>query len=513
MLASKRSPQPIGSTEKRANLDIAAVNSAAVAQVASVCRKLLSEGDGILSSISQSFITIAAVFRRSRLEAAKLSFEEALKCANQIGHLTHKAEAERGLFRVVCEQLDEQSAPECLEVVHFYSKAMRHASLAIWHGVEAQMESNWIWSIKVDCFELAREFCLKEDNETTAAFMGRLHKSSLDASFLPEMRYIMMHTIVQKQFQAAVRCLSALDHEGCIKDLSHSARALFEVSSLFPHRHLFFMGATGEQRKALEWLAAFAAELKNLQDDHVLHMNIANAGLMIKQGDYHLTQALSLSADFMTPLFMAMDCFKQAIVYAGSEHGCDLEHEAWACSRLGTIYTKVGLGGVKQPAIGNRYYKKCIELVFCLAQARSCENKQWFREAQHEVEAYQSHGVLRDQKAVTEKREPFLLMIAKEMAPIRKYKRVDHLLNFLSKMYGSPGIASLPVEPNNGHKKKRILHVMRHFDPVKCADEDSGEFGPHIFTRKKVLHEEITRILNRHYETGPTSEGCKNLKR
>jgi hypothetical protein len=512
MLASKRSSPPSGSTEKRANFNIAAVNSAAVAQVANVCRKLLSDGDEILSSISQSLMSIPAVFRRSRLESAKLAFEEASRCANQIGHFPHKAEAARGLFRVVCELLDEQSGPECSEVIHFYCESMQHASLAIWHGLDAQMDSSWIWSIKVDSFELAREFCEKEDHEATSVFMGRLHKASLDTNFLPEIRYIMMHTIVQKQFQAAVRCLSALDHEGCIKNLSHSARALFEAWLLFPHRHLFFRGATEEQRRALEWFAAIAAELKHLQDDYVLHMNIANAGLMIKQGDYHLTQALSLGSDFMTPLFMAMDCFKQAIVYAGSEHGCDLEHEAWACSRLGTIYTKVGLGGDKQPAKGNRYYKKCIELVFCLAQARSCENKQWFKEAQHEVEAYQSHGVLRDQKAVNEKRKPFLLLIAKEMAPIRKYKRVDHLLNFLSKMYESPGIASFPVEPNNGHKKKRLLQVMRHFDPAKCADEQSGEFGPHIFTRKKVLHEEITRILNHHYTTGPTSEGCKNLK-
>lgn len=151
-------------------------------------------------------------------------------------------------------------------------------------------------------------------------------------------------------------------------------------------------------------------------------------------------------------------------------------------------------------------------MAFCLAEARSRENKQWFKEAKREVEAYQSQGVLRDQKAATEKREPFLMLIKKEIAPIRKYKRVDHLLNFLHKTYQSPGIASFAVEPNNGHKKKHLLQVMRHFDPAKCADEESGEFGPHIFTRKKILHEEITRILNHHYSTGPTSEGCKNLK-
>ena len=508
MLASKRSTPSAGSNEKRANVDVAAVNSAAVSQLANVCHKLLSEGDEIVSIISQSLISIPAVFRRSRLETAKLSFEEALRCANQFGHFRYKAEAERGLFRVVCEQLDEQSDPECSQVINLYCEAMQHASSAICHGVHAQLDSNWIWGIKVDSYEMAREFCMKEYYESTGAFMGRLHKASLDLVFLPEIRYIMMHSIAQKQFQAAVRCLSALDYEGCVEELSHLARAMFDASSLFSPRHLFFTGATVEQRRNLKWLEEIAAELKIFHDDHLLHMNIANAGIMIKQGELHLAQALSLGGDFGTPLFMAMDCFKQAIVYASSEHGCDLEHEAWACSRLGTVYTKV----TKVPAIGNKYYKKCIQLAFCLAEARSCENKQWFKEAKRQVEAYQSQGVLRDQQAVTEKREPFLLLIKKEMAPIRKYKRVDHLLNFLHKTYDAPGIASFPVEPNNNHKKKHLLQVMRHFDPAKCADEESGEFGPHIFTRKKILHEEITRILNHHYSTGPTSEGCKNLK-
>lgn len=149
-MSLKRSPLPTSTTEKRTKSNISAVNSAAVAQLANVCRELLSEGDEIVSILSQIVFPIHAVYRRPRLDTAKLAFEKALRCATQIGHNRHKAEAERGLFRVEWERLDELSDPDQSQVILFYCEAMRHASLAICHGVHAQMDSNWIWSIKVD---------------------------------------------------------------------------------------------------------------------------------------------------------------------------------------------------------------------------------------------------------------------------------------------------------------------------------------------------------------------------
>ena len=307
----------------------------------------------------------------------------------------------------------------------------------------------------------------------------------------------MLHAIVLKRFETAVAFLSRLDHRGCVNELSESLRALQEGTDLIPPRFQFFSGATALQRRELQWIGDIPSRLKDLDKDIRLHQNVAKAGMMIKQGDNQISDACEKPGEFkMELVFMAMDSFKQAIIDAGSGLGGDVEwlHEAWANSRLGHVYSKIR----KEPAIGIKYYKQCLFVAFAIERRTTCEAESWFREANVEAQAYQQQNILRDQQAVSIRREPFLRQLKSDLVSLKKAnKNADALLDFLHKAYGSP---KSPPHDASSNKKKHLFDVMKKFDPMKCADE-TGQFGPHIFTAQKVLYEEITKMLTHHYET------------
>ena len=152
----------------------------------------------------------------------------------------------------------------------------------------------------------------------------------------------------------------------------------------------------------------------------------------------------------------------------------------------------------KEPAIGSKYYKQCLFVAFAIKR-RTFEDAPWFREANLDAQSYQQQNILRDQQAVAIRRDPFLRQVKSDLVNLKKAnKNADALLDFLRKTYGSP--KSPPRDADASNKKKHLFEVMKKFDPRHCSDE-MGQFGPHIFTTKKVLYEEITKMLTHHYET------------
>ena len=63
---------------------------------------------------------------------AKRKYQDALNFAVRDEHI---AEAERGLFLVSMELLDDKCDPDSRDEIDLYKQAMRHASSAICHGV------------------------------------------------------------------------------------------------------------------------------------------------------------------------------------------------------------------------------------------------------------------------------------------------------------------------------------------------------------------------------------------
>jgi hypothetical protein len=380
---------------------------------------LLNEGRCILDSLGlplYEHLPLATVFRRDRLLEAKRKYQDGLNFAMRD---EHKAEAERGLFLVSMELLDEKSDPETCEVYDLYKQAMRHASSAICLAVQANLGPTWIWSVKCDAFEAVKEFCKKDDHECNARYFARLESEVFSnaalgwdcSNHIAEVRYIILHAIVLQRFETAVKCLSLLDHSGCMNELSESSRALREGTALIPPRFQFFSGATTWQRRELQWLGDIPASFKVLEKDIRLHQNISNAGMMIKQGNIQIRAACAAGEFDNQLVLLAMDNFKQAIIDAGSGLGCDLEwlHEAWANARLGHVYSKIR----KEPAIGSKYYKQCLFVAFAIKR-RTFEHEPWFREANVEAQSYQQQNILRDQEAVATRREPFLRQLRNE---------------------------------------------------------------------------------------------------
>ena len=108
-----------------------------VAQAKAASPSLINEGRCILDSLGlpvYEHLPLAAVFRRDRLLEGRRKYQDGLNFAARD---EHKAEAERGLFLVCMELLDEKSGPERCDVCDLYKQAMRHASSAIRHGMQA----------------------------------------------------------------------------------------------------------------------------------------------------------------------------------------------------------------------------------------------------------------------------------------------------------------------------------------------------------------------------------------
>ena len=266
---------------------------------------------------------------------------------------------------------------------------------------------------KCDAFEAVKEFCEKDAHESNSRYFGRLESEVFSnaalgwdwSKHIPEVRYMILHAIVLKRFEPAVKCLSQRDRRGCMHELSESSRALQVGLELIPPRFNIFRGATTLQRRELQWLGDIHSGFQVLEKAIRLHQRISNSGMMIQQGDLQIRAACA-SADFdMELVLLAMDSFKQAIIGADSGLGCDLEweHEAWASSRLGHVYSKIR----KNPAMGSKYYKQCLFVAFSVTR-RTFEQEAWFREANLEAQAYQQQNILRDQQAVATRRQPFL---------------------------------------------------------------------------------------------------------
>jgi len=301
---------------------------------------------------------------------------------------------------------------------------------------------------------------------------------------IPEVRLILLHAIFKQHFLQSVRLLERSDHLSAIQQLEDSRRASVEAQSIcqrHPPRESQLVKGVPELSEEVQQFADIESDLSVLREDTLLQMAIARSGQMILIGDELLKNSVFGSSSLnMCGVIDAIDCFRQAIVFC---RGVDIEHEAWANSRLGHTYSQI----FKQPANGHTRYFACIQLALSLFPRKS-ETKAWFIEANRAVAAYQELMNSRDQAETEKQRAPILAELSAELE-VMKAASSKSATAFLEHVYEKYVTKESPARDTEATIAKQCLKAMLLFHPDKCQAD----------AKTKTLREEITKYLTHHY--------------
>jgi hypothetical protein len=451
----------------------------------SASESLREEGNHLFTS---AFVP-SLLLRRTRLIGAKDMYTKAFAAALNSGD---RASAQ-GNIAAVYRRLLENCEPSLISA--FTDSYLHHASLSIKYGSEPNSKPpNWMLAKKLEILKMTQDYCRRRDNEQNfSSYIGRLYHSAFGTDsklLIPEVRLTLLHAVLKQHFQQAVKYmeLEKPDHKGGIQQLEDSRRSSIEAEELCrQHPPCKSQAVTGTEKsipqlEEVELFAEIESDLAVLRQDCLLQMSVARSGQMIMIGNEALDNAVFGSGVLSTyGVQDAIDCFRQAIVHA---RGVDVEHEAWANSRLGHTFSTV----LKQPANGHLCYKNCIFLAMSLYESRRCDSQPWFIEANRTAEAYQEQMKLRDQAEIDKRRAPILkaLSVELELLKTESRKGADELLTFLYEKYGT----GFPARDADVSSRKQLLKAITLFHPDKC---DQGDL------QKKTLHEEIAKMLNNHY--------------
>ncbi len=445
---------------------------------------LREQGNGIFKIA----LTLAPILRRARLLSAKDVYIKACAAARNAEDRASSQGNVAAVFRRLLEIESESS-----QINAYTQSLLHHSSLSIKYGSEPGGKSTeWLLVKRIEIVQLTYAHCLRRDDEEEfASYIGRLHHATFSDSsavLVPEARLILLHAIFKQHFLQAVRLIESSDHLGAIQQLEDSRRASIEAETLcrqHPPRLSQVITAAIEKKfesaEAVEQFAEIENDLAVLREDCLLQMNVARSGQMIIVGNELLRNAVFGSASFSTYAVQdAIDCFRQAIVHA---RGVDIEHEAWANSRLGYTFSQV----LKQPATGHLRYKACIQLALSLYPRKS-DTKPWFITANRAVEEYQKVVNSRDQAETEKLRAPILLELSSELALLKaaSSKGAKHLLSHVYATMGSDGSG----RDTDVSISKQLLKAIVLFHPDKCEQND---------LKKKTLNEEVVKMLNHHY--------------
>jgi hypothetical protein len=278
------------------------------------------------------------------------------------------------------------------QITAYNDAILHHASLAIKYGsVPNGKPSEWLLAKKLDAVKSAQSHCLPHDadaHDRFPAYIGRLYHSAFAGSssnLTPEVRSTLLHAIFKQNFLQSVRLLESSDHLSAIQQSEDSQRASVEAQSIcqrYPPRESQLVKGVHELSEEVQQFADIESDLSVLREDTLLQTAIARSGQMILIGDELIKNAVFGSSSLnMRSVIDSIDCFRQAIVFC---RVVDIEHEAWANSRLGYTYSQI----LKQPANGHARYKHCIQLALFLYPRKS-DTKAWFIQSNRAVAAYQ----------------------------------------------------------------------------------------------------------------------------
>ena len=255
-----------------------------------------------------------------------------------------------------------------------------------------------------------------------------------------------------------------------------------------------------EVKRFGEWSARPQLEEATALQCHVrCYFRLASSIKACMLGDELLQLASQEEENFDMELIPdVIEWYKQAVNFA-REIG--LVQEAIARSRLGMVYDKV----LKNTDLAKVHFNKCFELVEALKPCTFFLYP-WYNECTAALRRYQEEARARDEEEQRKSRAE----VKEELADVLKDLN-DHnsdAISFIKHLYlNYPPKLSSWVKPGEEDMKKwdsldirskeykRLLfEALRRYHPDKVGENEHGK-------EWEVLCEEITKMLNLHYES------------
>ena len=370
-------------------------------------------------------------------------------------------------------------------VIFYLHEAIKGLCTAYNHS-EACKDSEW----RGEVFETL-SVCLQEVMNTSGALgdadqrIAQLEKLSSVNTVIEAAPDIQM-SLAALYFHDGTTKLQNGDYKKCMTRMRDCYRPIEEVKRLCR-----YAGVTRATHEMLE-------EARVLEQDVFYNTCSASSIQARVQGDQLLQLALQEQEELdMTLIFEVIDWFKQAVVLSRE---VDIEQEAIAESRLGVVYDKV----LKMTFRAKAYFTHSFELAESL-KPRIFTSHEWYRDCTTALKRYQDEARARDEQEKQKARAVFMEALSEELKDLKAQK--SKVIPFIKHLYLNypPKIASWKkpsdlemkkwesLESGSKECKKILIKALSVYHPDKVDEKLYG-------MKWKVLCEEITKMLNFHYE-------------
>jgi hypothetical protein len=192
-------------------------------------------------------------------------------------------------------------------------------------------------------------------------------------------------------------------------------------------------------------------------------------------------------------VLLSLDKLREVLmnIEEGNGNKYDVELAAITFSKMGVIFENV----IKNRVKSELYCKKAVELGLTL-HPKNVEVEKWYKDAKQILELIRKERDQEERKNMKEAREKYeeeLKETIDEIEEKSKQSIEKFLIFILDKHCPNERNKNFDVyqEIEKSNQKKVILKVISFYHPDKFSEQD---------LKKKVLMEEITKILNRKYE-------------
>ncbi|XP_015771618.1 PREDICTED: uncharacterized protein LOC107349932 [Acropora digitifera] len=248
------------------------------------------------------------------------------------------------------------------------------------------------------------------------------------------------------------------------------------------------------------WLTRSQREDATTLECHVrCYFRLASSIKACSLGDELLELASQEEENFDMELIPdVIEWYNQAVNFA-REIG--LVQEAIARSRLGEVYDKV----LKNTDLAKVHFKKCFELVEALKPCTFFLYP-WYNECTAALRRYQDEARARDEEEQRKSRAKVKEELADKLKDLNDYNSdAISLIKYLYLNY-PPNLSSWEKPGEEDMKrwdsldirskeyKRLLLEALRRYHPDKVGTNEHGK-------EREVLCEEITKMLNLHYES------------
>ena len=190
-------------------------------------------------------------------------------------------------------------------------------------------------------------------------------------------------------------------------------------------------------------------------------------------------------------ILLCLDKLREVLMNIEQKNGSkyDVELAAITYSKMGVIFENV----IKNREKSEFYCKKSVELGLTL-HPKNVEIETWYKDAKYILEIIRKEREKDENKKIKEAKVKYESEL-KEIIDVLEEKSkesIEKFLKFILKNH-PPNDNNFDVdeEIKKSNQKKVILRVISFYHPDKFSEED---------LKKKILMEEITKMLNRKYE-------------